>query len=376
MLNLEIGKSTTDYGYGFDYWLNRSDFIKVFEDSKNGVSNISKENSFSIDFVDNFIKGILNYPIECSIKTDNIDFIHSVNKLLRTKEKSKRILVIDNHNFFHRSFHAFPSMVSSSGVDTAVLKALSNFLKWLIQTQDRYTHIIFATEGGFLKRKKYYPDYKSTRKETDGSLKAQIILCEKFLKDLNFNVLSVDGYEADDVLASIVHSASLKGIPVTAFTSDKDAMQLGVYDGFEIINSKKEIFNAREMANEKFNVEPENFTSYQAIVGDTSDNIPGAKGFGDAAAKELIPVYGSIDHIFNSIDSLWENPAATKQQIASIKKKREKILSQKENIYLSKDLVTLRTGLFDNILFQDFPMPYRNFEYILKEKLSNFDIVF
>lgn len=376
MLNLKVCETEIESGFGFDYRLNRENFIYLFKKSKNDISNISKSNSFSLEEAEKFIYGISRYPLECKLQTDNVDFIYLSNKVLRSTEENQRILVIDNHNFFHRSYHAFPPMVSTDGIDTSVLKALANFLKWLLQTQDRYTHIVFSTEGGRLKRKDFYPEYKASRKQTDGSLKNQIKLCEDFLRKLNFNVLSVDGFEADDVLASIVHSAWEKGIPVTAFTSDKDALQLGIYPGFEVMNSKREVFNARELVETKYSILPENFTSYQAIVGDTSDNIPGAKGFGNTAAQELIPIYGTIDNIFNNIDSLWSNPDATKSQLSSIMKKRDKLLLQKENVYLSKDLVTLRTYLFDNMSFLDSPMPYKNFEYILKQEFSKFDIVF
>ena len=371
MLNLKIETPVEcSYGTGFDNLIDRNEMIKMYHEmifgnevcvsSKNETTDMSK-----------FIETLINSDNEFKVVTDNVSFIKNVNKYLRGIQEDKRILVIDNHNFFHRLFHSVPVMTDSKGRDTGVLKALSNLIKWLIAHQ-KYSHVIFASEGGDLHRKKYFKDYKGTRSETSISLINQIKLCEDFLCDIGFSVIRIPGYEADDILASVVNLASKVNIPVTAFSSDKDIVQLGTYIDFEIIDPKtKEVKLAKDISINKFGVDVSKFLDYQAIVGDTSDNIPGAKGFGPKAAVELLSKYDSINDIYNNIDDLWVEDGQTKAKRESVKRNQEKLLAEHANVFISKNLVKLSQYL-DIDIYQ--PCPYKNMEVIIKDKLLAYDI--
>ena len=381
MIKYEISRLKKEEGC-----LTLNDLKRLYIQYKSGEDiEIHEGLTFDKEDVLTFITSLNELTSDSKIKTNNTKFIKLLNSFIRS-QVNKRVLVIDNHNFFHRTFHSVPAMVDNKGRQVSVLKSLSNLLKWLINTQDRYTHIIFSSEGGNLKRKEQTisdeKSYKGNRKETDPSLRQQIKLCESFLEDVGFSVIRRAGYEADDVLASIVYTYSLKGVPVTAFTTDKDAYQLFIYDGFEILDPKTKQLFLKEKVVEKFGVEAEDFIQYQAIVGDTADNIPGIKGFGAVAAKELIEKYKTLEGIYENISKIGLEEFNEGQKIPTAKlrtaeNKQRKLLDSKDMAFKSRDLCTLETNLFENYPFDIVyfsPMPFVNFEKIVKSRLSEFDI--
>jgi len=328
-----------------------------------------------------FLNSVMLLCEKGQILTNNIKFINVANSILREHEnKDQRVLVIDNHNFFHRTFHAVPRLLNDQNQHVSVLKATINLIKWILSTQDRFTHIVFSSEGGNLKRKEETlndeKQYKGNRSKTDPILKEEIALTEKVLEELGFNVLRVYGYEADDVLASLA-----KKYPVTAFTSDKDAYQLFVYEGFEIMNPKTKEIIGPEGVYEKFGVSADNFIDYQAIVGDTADNIPGVKGMGAKAAKELVNRYSTLENIYKNIEhiGLEEIPEdnRTKQKLKTAENKQQKLLNSKESAFKSRELCRLNTDLFDKLVYDPVyfsPTPYKNMEKIFKSRLKSYGI--
>jgi len=363
-------------------FLTRQDFVGMYRKLLFG-EDIEVNKGLLFDKIEciNFLTAVLNKIEEGPIiLTNNTEFIALSNSVIRSK-KEKRVLVIDNHNFFHRTFHSVPVMTDSQGRHTAVLKSLTGLIKWLINTQERYTHIIFSSEGGNLKRKASTAgtdkEYKGNRSATDPILKEQIKLCESVLEDIGFSVLRRHGYEADDILASIAKYCASKNIPVTAFTTDKDANQLFIYEGFEIMDPKSKEIYKKDMVLEKFGVEAENFIDYQAIVGDTADNIPGMKGFGKVAAVELISKYHTLDNIYDNIENLYIEENMTKAKLKTAEKKQSRILEEKENAYRSQELCTLNINLFDDypidpVFFA--PMPFKNIEKLFKSRFEAYDI--
>jgi len=346
---------------------------------------------FDKEEVFDFLLAARDFVLEAKIKTNNIKFLKIANSVIREVEnREKRVLVIDNHNFFHRTFHAVPDLVNENGEHVVVLKSVINIIKYIINTQDRYTHIIFSSEGGNLKRKQETEGedkkYKANRKEVDYVLLESIKLTEAVLEELGFTVLRRYQYEADDILASIAHNSYKNGYSVTAFTTDKDAYQLFKYPGFEILDPKtKEIFG-RQKCVEKFGVETEDFIDYQAIVGDTADNIPGVKGFGAVVAKELITKYHNLEAIYENLESLWiedidENltPAKRRAKIATAQKKQQKLIESKDLAFKSRNLCRLETNLFEKYpidITYFSPTPYKNMEKIFASRLKKYGIVY
>jgi len=377
MLNISVKRLEKDNGY-----LSKADFRNFYKCLLH-EKDISIAEGIKFDTLE--CNNFLEYVKEnCNgtIFTNNINFLKIANSVIRNSEdKKKRILVIDNHNLFHRTYHSFPKMVNDKGDQISVLKATFNFVKWILSTQDRYTHIIFSSEGGNLKRKKDTLNddkvYKGNRSETSPDLKEQIKLTEQVLEDLGFNVLRVAEYEADDVLASL---ASM--YPVTAFTTDKDAYQLFIYNGFEILDPKTKKIFKKDQVVEKFGVETEDFLNYQAIVGDTADNIPGIKGFGKVVAKELVNRYHTLENMYENRSNLFleeysEGENIPKNKLTSARNKQDKFIDGFNDALKSRDLCTLNVFLFQKTPYDIryfSPKPYPNMDKIIKSRLSKYGI--
>jgi len=373
----------------FDNTLELSEFRKLFlKLKKEGFIELSKDIKFSDKDLKTFISATkLHLNENSTIFTDNFKIL----KMLDNNDPAKRILVIDNHNFFHRLFHAMPRMVNDEGKTVTLLKALSNFLKWFFNTQsEKYSNIIFTSEGLNLYRKQSTKDtdypYKANRSETDPELKEQIKDCETFLEENGFLILSEYGYEADDMLASIASSFSEINIPVTAFTSDKDAYQLATIDTFQIMDPKSKESNlAKDLIEDKFGVTPELFVDYQGIVGDTADNVPGIKGFGGKIAASTLKEYGSIEGIYENIsrvglEQIEEGSKITKAKQASADKKQAKWIENKDILLISRDLCRLRRHLIKDKdlikILQQSKLPNEQTILMLKDSFSEKGVVF
>ncbi len=315
-----------------------------------------------------FAEAVVNKPETFTIYTRNNLLLNALNNVLNKDIEPLKVLVVDSYNFYHKNFHALPKMYDSTGRPTTLLKALSNLLKYIISRN--YTHVIFATESAtsfrINKTKELYGDncYKSGRKETDAELKQQIKMCESFLTKLGYTPLSFEGYEADDTIASVVHEFQLRypGTPIHCHTGDKDMLQLFVYPDFRIIEPKsKELLDSSHVMT-KFGVPAEKFLDYQAIVGDTVDNVKGIPGVGKEGAKDYLEEFGSLENLILNID-----------QIKS-KAKREKVFNGIESAIVSKDLVTMRRHLLSDTDLSIFGKKNYDIESIIKDLLKEFQI--
>lgn len=313
-------------------------------------------------------EAFVSEPDKFTIYTRNNILLNALNNALNKNLKPEKILVVDSYNFYHKNFHALPRMYDSIGRPTTLLKALSNLLKYIISRD--YTHVVFATESStsfrIIKTKELYGDncYKAGRKETDPELKQQIKMCESFLTKIGYTPLSFEGYEADDTIASVVHEFQTRypGVPVHCFTGDKDMLQLFTYLDFRIIEPKtKELLDSSHVMT-KFGVPAEKFLDYQAIVGDTVDNVKGIPGVGKEGAKEYLEEFGSLENLIINVD-----------QIKS-KAKKEKILKGIDSALISKDLVTMRRHLLSDTDLSIFGKKNFNIESIIKDLVKEYQI--
>lgn len=364
-------------GSGFDSFVSLEKFREMYSKIMAGEDvNLSKYDTFNTKDLTGFLSALKGKKLKGELVTDNGKVISIVNSIFK---KPQRVLVIDNHNFFHRVFHSMPVMTDGKGRETSVLKGLTNFLNWLFATQTRYSNIIFTSESEIkLYRQSYteelgMPIYKANRSEKAPSLIQQIKMTEAFLEEQGFLVLKKDGYEADDLLASVVKICSENNIGVTAFTTDKDAYQLAKYPDFEILDPKsKDVFIASENIFEKFGITADKFLDYQAINGDVADNVPGIKGFGKVAAIELLEKYGSLDGVFENIDSVYIEEGMNKAKLASALKKQERLRLGKDAAYASRDLCSLREGLLTNEILNSSFIP-KDLS-LFKQALSEYNI--
>lgn len=269
------------------------------------------------------------------------------------------LAIIDTFGYFFRNFYALPKLTSKDGFPTGVLLGFVNLINQLYN--DESTHIIFALEGqGEKWRKSLYPAYKANRKEADKDLIAQIEVAICWIKQMNLAHIAIDGFEADDAIATLSRIAKSKHLAVRIVSVDKDLYQL-IDDNTYILDPSKKRMIHKEECFEKFGVYPHQFVDYQSLVGDTSDNIAGVSGIGAKGAQSLIAE-------FNSLDNLYANLAQVAPKMAT------KIAMGKDSAYLSQKLVRLRDDLLDDFAFDSCIKPTQNPLFLIENELEKYNI--
>lgn len=245
---------------------------------------------------------------------------------------TKKVCLIDGSGYIFRAFYALPAMTSPAGVPVnAVYGFLSMFLKLTNKIKCDYSLVLFdAKRRNF--RNDIFPDYKATRKETPEELIPQFAIIHEAVDALNLNYLEMEGFEADDLIATYAKLALDKGYEVVVVSADKDLMQL-IRDGVELFDPMKDKFFTRDDVKEKFGVYPEQVVDVQSLAGDSTDNVPGVPGIGLKTAAELVNQFGSLDEVLNRAAEIKQN------------KRRETLLENIENARISQQLVTLKPDI-------------------------------
>lgn len=261
-----------------------------------------------------------------------------------SKAKSKKTLVLlDVHAILHRAYHALPEFKSSKGEPTGALYGLCTFLIKL--TKDIKPDYIIACNdlAGPTMRHDVYDGYKDGRKKTDDALIAQFDRALDVFKAMNIPIYSSPGFEADDMLGTIVEK--LKGnkdVDIIIASGDMDTMQLIDDDKVRVYTLKKGIKDTiiynEEAVKERFGFGPELLPDYKGLRGDPSDNIIGIKGIGEKTAEELIVNFGTIEEIYKKLkkDEKAFEKAGIKKRIIELLKAGE------EEALFSKMLATIR----------------------------------
>ena len=204
-----------------------------------------------------------------------------------------RLYLVDAHAYLHRAYHALPPLTSSKGEPVG---ALYGFARTIIQILKRDKPdgmaVCFDTPGPTF-RHKAYDKYKATRKEIDPDLIAQLKRAKPLAEAMGLRCVEKPGFEADDVMATMARKAVKHGWDAVLVTGDKDALQL-VSPGIRVFNISKNMWMDAPQVEEKFGIPPSSVRDYLAIVGDSSDNVPGLKGVGPVGAVKLIKAYGSL----------------------------------------------------------------------------------
>ncbi len=254
------------------------------------------------------------------------------------------LTIIDTFGFLFRNFYAIPLLHSKDGTPTNMITGFMNFISSL---EEKYPtdYIVFtldSKEDTF--RKEIYKEYKSNRKEPPKELQQQLPIAIDLIKKMGFKILQKPGYESDDLIASLTKIAKNKGLKVRIVSHDKDMYQLIDDDKVVIFDPVKEIEINEEKCKEKFGIYPKDFINFQALLGDSSDNIPGVKGVGVKTAAKLINEYHTLENIYKNIDKIK----------GALQKK---LLQDKENAFLSRELVKLRDDLLEDINLEEFKFP-------------------
>jgi DNA polymerase-1 len=238
------------------------------------------------------------------------------------------LFLIDGSGFIFRAFHALPPLTRPDGTPVgAVLGFCNMLLKLLTDHPDARVAVIFdAARKNF--RYDIYPEYKANRSETPPDLIPQFPLIREAAAAFGLPGIELEGFEADDLIATYAKHAEAQGIPVTIVSSDKDLMQL-VRDGVRMMDPIKQSFIGPEEVFEKFGVTPDKVVYIQALAGDATDNVPGVPSIGVKTAAQLITEYGDLE-------TLLASTAKIKQP-----KRREVLEQHAEDARISLKLVTL-----------------------------------
>ena len=250
----------------------------------------------------------------------------------------KTLTIIDTFGFLFRSYFALPPLKSKSGFPTGMITGFMNFIA-SIGKDFQTDYLIFALDSkGDSFRKEIYNAYKAHRPEAPEDLRVQLPVVIDLIEKMGFIVASKVGYEADDIIASLCLDAKKNGILVQIVSHDKDLYQLidETTFMFDPINRKKV---TNDECFTKYGVHASQFVDYQALLGDSADNVPGVKGVGAKTAMSLISEFGTIENLYENIDKV-EKP-----------RWKSLLLENKEMAFISKQLVTLHP---ECITFEEF----------------------
>ncbi|MBE6534605.1 MAG: DNA polymerase I, partial [Ruminococcaceae bacterium] len=243
----------------------------------------------------------------------------------------KKLLVIDGNSILNRAFYGIRLLTNKDGLYTNAVYGMANIIERQLESlKPDYCVVAFDLKAPTF-RHKAYDGYKANRKGMPEELAVQLPYAKQCMTCMGCKVLSVEGYEADDILGTLSSMAAKDGIDAYILTGDRDSLQL-IDDNIKVllVKTKETICFDRTLFKETYGVEPEQFVDVKALMGDTSDNIPGVSGIGEKTAIKLIAEFGSIDALYAGI--------AEAKMSASAK---EKLLSGKENAYLSQMLARI-----------------------------------
>lgn len=258
---------------------------------------------------------------------------------------NKKFFIVDGYSYLYQAFYAIRGLTGPKGEPTnAIYGFISMILRLLEKEKPDYLAITFdLKEPSF--RHKEYKEYKATRKPMPSELISQVEAVREIVDAYHIPVFAKPGYEADDVIGTLVNSLRSEPISIFVITRDKDMKQL-LRDRVAIYDTKAgELYQVDDFRKE-FGIEPHQLPDYLALAGDSSDNIPGVKGVGEKTAKELIAKYGSLENLLKNLDSIEKESL------------REKIKENVESAKFSKRLASLIT---------DVPLEFDISECALKE---------
>ncbi|QHG21559.1 DNA polymerase I [Pseudomonas sp. DTU12.1] len=249
------------------------------------------------------------------------------------------LVLVDGSSYLYRAFHALPPLTTSKGLPTGAVKGVLNMLKSLRkQYPDSPFAVVFDAKGGTF-RDDMYAEYKANRPSMPDDMRVQIEPLHQSVIALGFPLLCVEGVEADDVIGTLARSSAAADRPVVISTGDKDMAQL--VDGhITLVNTMTGSAMDIDGVKEKFGVAPEQIIDYLALMGDSSDNIPGVPGIGPKTASGLlVGVNGGLKELYEQLDIVPTLP------IRGAKTLPAKLEEHKEMAFLSYQLATIKVDV-------------------------------
>ncbi len=278
--------------------------------------------------------------------------------------KEGTLALIDTFAYLFRSYYMSAKnkpLTNDKGFPTGLLTGLVGMVKKFYKDRKNMPFIVFALESQTkTKRAEKLGEYKQNRKDAPKEMLLQIPIALEWLQKMGFVCVEVNGFEADDVIASL---ATLSPYKTRIYSKDKDFNQL-LSDKIALFDGKTE-FLAKDCV-EKYGILPSQFTDYQGIVGDSSDNYKGVKGIGSKNAKELLQRLGSLEKIYENLD-LAKNLLSPKMYQA--------LIQDKESAFLSKELATLERGCIKEFDFLSCAFPSENPLLKIKDELKEYGFI-
>src|SRR5215813_7248423 len=242
----------------------------------------------------------------------------------------RNLYLVDGSGYLFRAYHALPPMNRPDGTPINAVYGFCRMLVADLLDKPEVDHVAMILDAsGTTFRNEIYDKYKANRSEPPEDLIPQFPLIREAAKAFNVTICELDGFEADDLIATYARMAVEAGATCTIVSSDKDLMQL-IRPGVEMLDPIKKIKLGTEAVMEKFGVTPDKVVDVQALAGDSTENVPGAPGIGVKTAAQLINEYGNLE-------ALLSRTGEIKQP-----KRRESLEQNAELIRISKQLVTLK----------------------------------
>ncbi|ALX48335.1 DNA polymerase I [Lentibacillus amyloliquefaciens] len=243
-----------------------------------------------------------------------------------------KLVLIDGNSVIYRAFFALPLLNNDKGVYTNAVYGFTNMLLKILE-DEKPTHMLVAFDAGKTTfRHETYKEYKGGRQKTPPELSEQIPLLKELLDAFNISHYQLDLYEADDIIGTLSKQAQEENWDVTVISGDKDLLQL-VSDKVTVNLTKKGITDIEaytpDFMQEKMSISPEQIIDLKALMGDSSDNIPGVPGVGEKTATKLLKQFETVDNVYENLDDV------------SGKKLKEKLENHKEDAFMSKKLVII-----------------------------------
>ncbi|MEJ5175182.1 DNA polymerase I [Erwinia sp. MYb416] len=248
------------------------------------------------------------------------------------------LILVDGSSYLYRAYHAFPPLTNSAGEPTGAMYGVLNMLRsLLLQYKPSHVAVVFDAKGKTF-RDELFEAYKSHRPPMPDDLRAQIEPLHTMVKAMGLPLLAISGVEADDVIGTLALAAEKIGKPVLISTGDKDMAQL-VTPNITLINTMNNAILGPDEVVEKYGIPPSLMIDFLALMGDSSDNIPGVAGVGEKTAQALLQGLGGVKDIYANLDKVATLTFRGAKTMAA------KLEQNKEMALLSYQLATIKTDV-------------------------------
>ncbi|MEQ4988813.1 DNA polymerase I [Proteus sp. fly-1089] len=268
-------------------------------------------------------------------------------------------ILVDGSSYLYRAYHAFPPLTNSQGEPTGAMYGVLNMLRSLIiQYKPSHVAVVFDAKGKTF-RDELYEEYKSNRPPMPDDLREQIAPLHEMVQAMGLPLLSISGVEADDVIGTLALKAAADGRDVLISTGDKDMAQL-VTPKITLINTMTNVILGPDEVKEKYGVPPELIIDFLALMGDSSDNIPGVPGVGEKTALGLLQGIGSLNDIYQQLDNIATLSFRGAKTLGAKMAEHEKVAK------LSYKLATIKTDVELDKTFDDLVVNEPNLDQLLE----------